>query len=288
MTDTAQAPSAVEDRASVGVKAFNRLALTCLVLFALVWLVPFLWAVFTSFRPDNEITARPVTLWSQSWSLDGYRSAVETNPIGWWYLNSLVISTLAVILTVVVCSMVAFALALLRFRGRTLLLGLVLAGVMVPMEALVLPQFIEFRALHLLGTYWAVVLPAVAAPVAVFIFHAFIRQVPVALVDAARIDGANWWRIYSQIVMPQCRPAVAAVAILTFIQTWNAFLWPLLVLTQTQSQTVTVGLSGLVGGAAIQYAQTMASAVLGFLPLVALFLLVQRHIVQGIASTGIR
>jgi multiple sugar transport system permease protein len=271
-----------------GTKAFNRLAATCLTLFGLIWLVPFAWALITSLRPDNEISAHPMRPWSNNWNLDAYRSAWNATPIGWWYINSFIISTLAVIFTVVVCSMVAFALANLRFRGRSAVFALILAGLMLPTEALILPQFIEFKGLHLLGTYWAVILPAVALPVAVFVFHSFIKGIPVALIEAARIDGASWWRIYYQVVMPLCRPAVSAVAILTFITSWNAFLWPLLVLTQTKSQTIPVGLSGLIGGAAIQYAETMASAVLGILPLLAVFLLLQRQITQGVANTGIK
>jgi multiple sugar transport system permease protein len=166
--------------------------------------------------------------------------------------------------------------------------GLILAGLMVPVEALVLPQFLEFRALNLLGTYWAIVMPSIALPVAVFVFHSFIKAIPVSLVEAARLDGANWWRVYSQVAMPLARPAVSAVAILTFITSWNAFLWPLLVLTQTKSQTIPVGLSSLVGGSAIQYSETMASAVLGILPLLAVFLVLQRQIAQGVANTGIK
>jgi multiple sugar transport system permease protein len=146
----------------------------------------------------------------------------------------------------------------------------------------------EFRALNLLGTYWAIILPGVALPVAVFVFHSFIKAIPVALIEAARLDGATWWRIYRSVVMPLCRPAISAVSILTFITSWNAFLWPLLVLTHTKTQTIPVGLSGLVGGAAIQYAETMASAVLGILPLLAVFLLLQRQIAQGVANTGIK
>ncbi|MGY1701975.1 carbohydrate ABC transporter permease [Geodermatophilus sp. SYSU D00766] len=271
-----------------GGKLFNRLAATCVTLFALIWLVPFLWALITSLRPNEEIAANPTNFWGSSWNLDAYSSAWNSSPLGWWYVNSFIISTLTVVFTVVVCSMAAFALANLNFRGKYVLFGLILAGLMVPVEALVLPQFLEFRALRLLGTYWAVVLPSIALPVALFVFHSFIKAIPVALIEAARLDGASWWRIYSRIVMPLSRPAISAVAILTFITSWNAFLWPLLVLTQTKSQTIPVGLSSLVGGSAIQYAETMASAVLGILPLLAVFLVLQRQIAQGVASTGIK
>jgi multiple sugar transport system permease protein len=267
---------------------FNRLAGTCVVLFALIWLVPFAWTVITSLRTNDEIAAKPTNFWGSHWNLDAYASAWRSSPLGWWYVNSFIISTLSVVFAVVVCSMAAFALVHLDYRLRYVVFALILAGLMIPTEALVLPQFMEFRALGLLGTYWAIVLPSVALPVAVFVFHSFIKAIPMALVEAARMDGAGWWRVYRQIIMPLCRPAISAVAILTFITSWNAFLWPLLVLTQTKSQTIPVGLASLVGGAAIQYAQTMASAVLGILPLLAVFLLLQRQIAQGVANTGIK
>jgi multiple sugar transport system permease protein len=294
MATTATAPAApkgraaAQDRSDGGAKAFNRLAATCVTLFALIWLIPFLWALITSLRPNEEIAANPTTPWSDNWNFDAYSYAWENNPMGWWYLNSFIISTLAVIFAVVVCSMVAFALVNLDFRGKYVVYAVILAGLMLPMEALVLPQFMEFRALNLLGTYWAVILPSVALPVAVFVFHSFIKAIPLSLIEAARLDGASWGRIYYQVVMPLCRPAISAVAILTFITSWNAFLWPLLVLTQTKSQTIPVGLQSLIGGAAIQYAETMASAVLGILPLLAVFLVLQRQIAQGVANTGIK
>jgi len=282
------AASAGPGGADRGAKAFNRLAATCVTLFALIWLVPFLWALITSLRPNDEIAANPTTPWSDNWNLDAYRYAWDTSPLAWWYANSFIISTLTVLFTIVVCSMVAFALVHLRFRGRYVVFAIILAGLMLPTEALVLPQFMEFRFLSLLGTYWAVILLSVALPVAVFVFHSFIKAVPIALIEAARLDGASWFRIYFRIVMPLCRPATSAVAILTFITSWNAFLWPLLVLTQTKSQTIPVGLSSLIGGSAIQYAETMASAVLGILPLLAVFLVLQRQIAQGVSNTWIK
>jgi multiple sugar transport system permease protein len=270
------------------VKMFNRLSATCMTLFALIWLVPFAWALITSMRPNSEITADPTKPWSNHWTFDAYRNVWNSLPIRWWYVNSFIISTLSVLFTVFFCSMVGFALAHLRFRGKGPILALVLAGLMLPTEAMVLPQFVEFRQLQMLGTYWALVLPTVAAPIAVFVFQSFFKNIPVSLIEAARLDGANWWRIYSQVAMPLCRPAISAVAILTFVSSWNAFLWPLLVLTQTKTQTIPVGLSSLQGGSAVQFAEVMASSVLGIIPLLAAFLLFQRQIVQGVATTGIK
>ncbi|MFS4093551.1 carbohydrate ABC transporter permease [Streptomyces sp. AF1A] len=271
-----------------GAKLFNRLCAVCLTLFALIWLVPFAWAIATSLRSDGSITQNPTSPFAGGWSLHAYASAWDNHPVGTWYLNSLVISALAVLFTVVFCSMAGFALAFLRYRGRATVLALVAAGLMLPSEALVLPQFVEYRSFHLLGTFWALVLPSVAAPISVFVFQSFFRGIPVALIEAARIDGASWWRVYARVCMPICRPALSTVAILTFITTWNSFLWPLLVLNQTKSQTIPVGLASLVSNSNIQYAEVMASSVLGFLPLIAVFLVFQRQIVQGVATTGIK
>jgi multiple sugar transport system permease protein len=294
MTTTLDTPtsttsgSRVRTRTDQSGKMFNRLAATCVTLFALIWIIPFAWALITSLRPNSEIAAHPTTPWSSAWNLDAYASAWNSSPLGWWYVNSFIISTLSVIFTVLVCSMAAFALVNLNYRLKYAVYAVILAGLMLPTEALILPQFLEFRGLQLLGTYWAIILPGIALPVAVFVFHSFIKAIPISLIEAARIDGASWSRIYRQIVMPLSRPAISAVAILTFITSWNAFLWPLLVLTQTKSQTIPVGLSSLVGGATIQYAETMASAVLGILPLLAVFLVLQRQIAQGVANTGIK
>ncbi|MEU9976750.1 carbohydrate ABC transporter permease [Streptomyces sp. NPDC051014] len=282
-------PGTAEPKGAVnGAKLFNRLCATCLTLFALIWLVPFAWALITSLRDDAAITRSPTAIFAGGWSLDAYSTAWDNHPIGTWYLNSLVISVLAVIFTVAFCSMAGFALAFLRFRGRALVMAVVTAGLMLPTEALVLPQFIEYRSFHLLGTFWALVLPSVAAPISVFVFHSFFRGIPTALIEAARIDGASWWRVYATVCMPICRPAVSTVAILTFIGSWNSFLWPLLVLSQTKSQTIPVGLASLVDPTSPQYAEIMASSVLGFIPLIAVFLVFQRQIVQGIATTGIK
>lgn len=269
-------------------RTFTILNVAVLVTFAALWLIPFLWSVVTSLRPESEIANNPTSWWSNNWTFDAYGKVIGSTDIGWWYVNSFIIAGLSALLTVVVCSMIGFALAHTRFRGRGQVTALILIGLMIPMQVLILPQFLEFRLMGLLGTYWAIILPALAAPVAVFIFRSFMAGIPESLIEAARIDGAGWWRIYARIIMPLCRPAMSAVAIFTFVTTWNNLLWPLLVLSNTKQMTIPVGLATVQGGFGIRYAEVMASAILGLIPLLAVFLLFQRHIVQGVASTGIK
>lgn len=259
-----------------------------LAVFAVIWVIPLLFAVDTSLKPEGEIAAHPTSWWSSHFSLDAYSKVIDHTPIMTWYLNSLIIAVLTVVLTLLVTSMIGFALAQTRFAGRGGLIAFVLAGLLIPGQILVLPLYQIVHGMHLLNTYWAMVLPAAAAPVAVFIFESFFSGLPRELIDAARIDGASWFSIYWRVCLPLCRPAVSAVAIFTFVTSWNNFLWPLLALSNVDQMTIPVGMATVAGGFGILYAQVMATAVLGALPLFVVFLLFQRHIVQGIAGTGIK
>jgi multiple sugar transport system permease protein len=205
-----------------------------------------------------------------------------------WYVSSAITSTLTALITVVTGSMAAFALSRMRFRYKNLAFWFILIGIMIPGQVLIVPQFREFDSVNLLNTFWAVILPQAPTAIAVFIFKQFFDGLPRDLDDAAKVDGAGYFRIYRTVALPLARPAVAAVAIFTFVTTWNNLLWPLLVLSNPDLMTVPVGMATVQGNFGIRYADTMATAVLGALPLVAVFLLFQRHIVQGIAGTGLK
>jgi multiple sugar transport system permease protein len=284
-------------RAQPGVKSrtvdwraryFNWFCVSVLVVFAAIWIIPLIWALDTSLKPDAVIAAQPTSWWSGSWTFHAYQELFNIGNIQVWYLNSFVIALLSAVFAVVACSMIGFAIARTRFRGRQVVYGLIAAGLLIPPQVLIVPQFQEFNYAHLLNTYWVQVLPAVAVPIAVIIFVAFFTGIPVSLAEAARVDGASWWHIYRKIYMPLSKPAISAVFIFTFVWKWNDFLWPLLTLTNTRIMTLPVGLSQVSSAFGIQYAEIMASAVLGALPLVVVFLLFQRQIVEGIATTGIK
>jgi multiple sugar transport system permease protein len=267
---------------------FNWFCVSVLLVFGAIWIIPLLWAVDTSIKPDAEIALKPTHWWSSNWTVHAYRVLFNLGNIQIWYLNSFIISLLSATFAVIVCSMAGFAISRTRFPGRRLVYGLAAAGLLIPGQVLIVPLFKEFNAVHLLNTYWVQVLAAVAVPIAVFIFAAFFNGIPNELAESARVDGASWWHIYRRIYMPLTKPAISAVFIFTFVWKWNDFLWPLLTLTNTRTMTLPVGLSQVSSAYGIQYAEIMASAVLGALPLIVVFLLFQRRIVEGVATTGIK
>jgi multiple sugar transport system permease protein len=187
----------------------------------------------------------------------------------------------------VLASLVGYALSRIPFRGRAMVFWLIMAGIMIPVEALVVPLFYEVNSLNLVNTYAGIILPQLASPVAVFIFKMYFDGIPREFEEAAIIDGASRLHVYWRIWMPLSRPAVATVAILAFIASWNNFLWPLIVITGSTMMTIPVGLSTVQSSYGIQYAQIMASTVLAALPMLVVFAFFQRQIVEGV-SGGIK
>jgi multiple sugar transport system permease protein len=268
------------------IRLFNAFCAGILIALALIWLVPLAWAVDTAIKPNAE-TTNP-TWRIENPTLESFRTLLEQGAILNWYAASFITSALITLGTVVTGSLAAFALSRMRFRHRNAFFWFILIGIMIPGQVLIVPQFREFSSLNLLNTYWAVILPQIPHAIAVFIFKQFFDGLPRDLDEAARIDGAGFFRTYSQIVMPLARPVVAAVSIFTFVWSWNNLLWPLLVVTNPKLMTIPVGLATVQGTYGIRYADTMASAILGALPLVLCFLLFQRRIVEGIAGTGLK
>jgi multiple sugar transport system permease protein len=273
-------------RVDARVRLFNWICAGVLVAFAALWLVPVLWALDTAIKPNEETTR---TTWLiDNPTFDAFGRVLRDTDILRWFGSSVIISIMTAAGTVIAASMAAYALSRMRFRYRNVLFWLVLAGIMIPGQVLIVPQFREMDQFGLLNTFWAVALPQIPTAIAVFIFKQFFDGLPKELEEVARMDGAGFFRIYRRIIMPLARPAVAAVAIFAFVGSWNDLLWPLLVLSNPDIMTIPVGLATVQGAFGIRYADTMASAVLGAIPLVAVFLLFQRNFVEGIAGTGLK
>jgi multiple sugar transport system permease protein len=259
-----------------------------LVVLAAIWLVPFAWAVATSLKPDAETTIAPVSWLGSTETLDSYRVALERGNILQWYVNSLITASVITAGTILTASMAAFAFSRMRFAGRGVLQWMVLAGLIVPFQALIVPLFAQMTSFGLADTYWGIILPQLASPIAVLVFKRAFDALPRELEESALVDGASMWRIYWWIWMPLSRATIAAVGIFTFVISWNNFLWPFVVTSAGSLFTIPVGLATVQTSYGALYSQQMAIAVLGALPLLIAFLLFQRQIVQGIANTGLK
>jgi multiple sugar transport system permease protein len=265
------------------------LAFGVLIVAAILWLIPLLWAVNTALKPEPETTTVPITWIPEGgFTLESFWQVLTAGGLVRWYFNSALTSSIITAAVLLLGSLAAFGLSRIPFRGRTVVFWVIIAGLMVPPQILIVPLFMEMDALGFVDTYQGIILPQIASPLAVFIFKQFFDGIPAELEEAAVVDGASRLRVYWQVWMPLARPAIAAVGIFTFVLSWNNFIWPFVIVTNTDMMTIPVGLATVQSSYGLRYADIMASAVLGGLPLVIVFLFFQRQIVQGIASTGLK
>lgn len=254
---------------------------------AVVMLFPFLWTVVTSITPEGSLAGGP-TLVVQDPTLDAYRTLLDSMPMWRIVANSLWIAVASTLLQLVTGSMAAYGFARLQFKGKDVVFGLYLATLMVPMQVLVVPLFIEMKTFDLQDTYMALLAPSIASAFGVFLLRQAVESVPRELDEAATIDGAGHLRIFATIVVPLIRPALATVAVFAFMGSWNSFLWPLVVIRSPELMTLPLGLSTLQGQFTTEWDVVMAGSVFSILPIAVVYLLAQRHIIAGVAHTGLK
>ena len=255
----------------------------------ILMVIPFLWMAISSIKPESEIRSIPPTWWPQSVTLDNFRELFTRLDFTTYFLNSVLVATAVTVGNMLFCSMLGYALAKLEFRGKKLLFALVLGTLMIPGVVTFVPLFVLTVNLGLANTLTGMALPFLAGPFGVFLMRQFILSLPDELIQAARVDGAGELRIFFSVVMPLCWPALATLGILTFLTSWNNFLWPLVVATNEDKYTLPVALAlYAVGQNATQYGLLLAGSVVVVIPVIAVFLFLQRHIMQGISMTGIK
>ncbi|ANB04210.1 sugar ABC transporter permease [Streptomyces ambofaciens] len=275
------------------------------VVLALVFALPLLFMLVSSFKPDDQIFGDLGSLRAflpvGTLSLDNYTDMFERVPAARFLLNSVLISSVTVVLGIIVNSLAAFALSRMRWPGRKLVLTVIIATLIVPFETFALPlvwwvnqlPLLRVNGFHLewttgwMDTYQVQVLPFVANAFSIFFFHQFFQSIPKELDEAAIMDGAGWFTIYRRIVMPLSGPAVATVAILTFLPAWNSYLWPLMVVQSEELRPVMVGISYFFQ-LNVGWGQIMAYSSMITVPILALFVAFQRSFVNSIASTGVK
>ena len=256
------------------------------LLLATAWVFPMYWAVVTSVKPDDETIVAPPTLWPQKFDFSSYSYIFQNSPVVRWYINSVLTAVLITFLVLLLSMLCAYALSQINFRGRTWLYWLVLAGFMIPFQASLIPLFIFINKLGLVNSYTGLVVPQLAAPIAVVIYKQFFDQIPPELGDAARIDGASEWRVLFGIFLPLNWGITVSLGIVTFIAAWNNFLWPFIVMNDTAKLTIPVGITQVQSAYGVAYAKTMATAVTAAVPTVVAYLIFQRRVTEGVMATA--
>jgi multiple sugar transport system permease protein len=249
-------------------------------------LLPFVWMFSTSLkRPPEVFKYPPVWIPSQiAW--DNYTTTISAMPFGRFYLNSLIVTISVTTLQILVSSLAAFAFARLRFRGREALFLLYLATLMIPFQVTMIPNFILVRWLGWYDSYQALILPTAFSAFSTFLLRQYFMGIPRDLDEAARMDGASSFRIWWQVILPLSGPALAALAIFVSLNSWNDFLWPLIITNSLEMRTLPVGLSTFQGQFKVEWHLLMAGSVIAMLPVLIVYIVGQRWFIRGITMTG--
>lgn len=273
----------------------NRSPITSTVLYAVLTLgfiavvAPFAWMVIGSFKGEGELRMSPPTWWPQSASLDNYTELFSRNSFGRYFANSTLVAVVVTAGNLLFCSMLGYALAMLRFKGKRALFIVVMGTLLIPGVVTFVPLFVLVANIGLVDTIPGLFLPFLVTPFGVFLMRQYMSTIPRDLLDAGRVDGAGELTIFARVILPLCGPALATLGILTFLGSWNNFLWPLVVATNQEHYTLPVALALYsTGQNSTNYGLLLAGATVVVLPIVIVFLIFQRRFIEGIASTGIK
>jgi len=259
-----------------------------LAIFTITSLGPLIFTIISSFKTMSEVLAFPPTLFPHPWVTSNFAQVLSDPSFLRWILNAFIYAVGATVLNVLFSGMAGYALSRLNFPGKDIIFLTTLAVMMIPMAVTLIPKFLVVNNLHLINTYWALILPAMAQPFSVFIMVQFMKVLPKELEESAKIDGASTWRTFFQIIVPQVRPALVAVAIITFQGAWNDFMWPLVALGTRDMYTLPVGLLFYKSAHYTQYNLLLASSLFNTIPILILFFIFQRYFIEGAVSSGVK
>lgn len=257
-------------------------------LLALLWIFPVVWMIVSSFKPYGTPVSILSEVFTGVFTLDNYLAVSQKAPILKWIFNSTLVAAVVTVGTIMLTSLSAYAIAKLKFRGQKFIFVLITAGMMVPIESIIIPLYQEMVELGMLNTYVGLMCPSLAAPIGVLIMKRCYDGIPADLIEAAVLDGANAWQRWLRICLPVSRSSLAAVGIFTFVNSWNNFLWPFLSITSEDMMTLPVGIPQFQGANLSEFTLPMTASVIASVPAIIVFLIFQRQIIQGIAMTGIK
>lgn len=277
-----------KQHATAGVNMLKIVSYIILIIGSLSMILPFYWMIATSLKTGAEAVATPPVWFPESLRWSNYERALEVAPFGRYFLNSLLITAATTVGELVTSILAAFAFAKMNFYGKNVLFTILIATMMVPFELLMIPNYLTLSKLDLINTYGAMIIPFLASVFSVFMLKQNFEAVPKELYYAAKVDGTSDFKFLWQILVPLSKSSVIAVTILKAISSWNAFLWPLIVTNETSLRPLPVGLQAFTTEAGTYFELLMAAATIVVVPMIIIYIVLQKYIIQGVSNTGVK
>jgi alpha-1,4-digalacturonate transport system permease protein len=272
-------------------KGVNKISIprTIIVLIlALITIFPIVWVVLSSFKPQSELFSSPMSFLPRTWTLENYEEALGRGNFLTYFKNSLFVSIMSTIICVAINTMAGYALAKFAFPGKKATFSVMLATLMVPLQVIMIPIFLQLKRFGLLNNLWGIIIPPAATPTGVFLAKQYMTTLPDSLIEAARIDGAGEGFIFRKIILPMSKPIIATIAIFSFMWRWNDYLWPLIVITKSKYQTIQQSLATFVGQLQINWSNLLAMTTISIIPVIVVFLCFQRFFMQGVTAGAVK
>jgi len=259
-----------------------------LALIACFFFLPILWVLVSSLKTQSELFTYPLTILPAHPTLSNFSAALEDHALLRYFGNSSFVAVVATLITIAINLMAGYALSKYYFPGRDIIFYVMIGTLMIPLQAIMVPIFLLLKKLGMLNTLWGVIIPPAATPTGIFLARQYIMTIPNSLIEAARIDGAREGRIFRSVIVPLAKPIVATLAIFSFMWRWNDFLWPFIVISNKSKMTLQLALANFVGQYQINWASLLSLTVITMIPMVVVFLALQKYFVTGLTAGGVK
>jgi len=258
------------------------------IVVALIFILPVIYIIFSAFKPSAELFSAHPTFIPKNWTLDNFTIALSKGNFLLYIFNTFLVAISSTVIAVIINTMAGYALSKFRFKGENVIMLLILSTIMLPLEVIMVPIFSVLRFFGLYNSLWALIIPPAATPTGIFLMRQYLLTIPDEVIQAARIDGASEWRIFWNIILPNAKPAIATLAIFSFMWRWNDYVWPLIAINSPKKYTLQLAIANFSGEFGIDYNSVIAMSALAMIPMIIVFLIFQRQFVQGTVESGMK
>jgi alpha-1,4-digalacturonate transport system permease protein len=258
------------------------------IFLAMFCLFPVVWVFLSSFKPQSELFKIPMTFLPKNWTILNYIEALKHGSFITYFSNTLFVAVVSTVITVLINIMCGYALAKYIFPGRNLIFSIMIGTLMIPLQVIMIPIFLQLKRLGMLNSLWGIIIPPAATPTGIFLARQYMVNLPNSMIESARIDGAKEFFIFRTIIIPLSKPIVATIAIFSFMWRWNDYLWPLIVITDNDKQTLQQALANFVGQLQINWSNLLAMTTISIIPVIVVFLIFQRYFMSGITTGAVK